>query len=147
MSNNEKNNKGKKKGIEAKLVLDKPEAKVLEAKLDGKPIYWTVGTAKKSGKMSGAHTKILPPAIKARLDRGVEWQWKAYINYNNMPGWVPEDQIKYMTSSTMTTASGYIVDAKKLPLLSLFEASPVTITPNDILTTEGLKKPKEKKRQ
>lgn len=97
-------------GFHANMPLDTKDVKIVNATLDGKQVFWAAGLSAKSRRELEAKGGFsLPPTISAEAlsKSNKEWEWIAFVNPDNMPGFIPREMVRPTMAGTITTVSGF----------------------------------------
>jgi hypothetical protein len=98
----------KKRGLDANLVLDNPDIKIVQAKIDGEVAWFGYGTARRSETVIGGKVSLEPggPGISAGGGRERELDWFFFYNPKQMGNYVTQDQIQNALAVNVTTVTG-----------------------------------------
>lgn len=93
--------------VEARLVLDKKDVKVVELKIDGELLSWGCGVPKRTETaVTAAATMVPSPQAAAAAAKKKELEWKFWYNKEKMAPWMTEQQLRDTTAINTTAVSG-----------------------------------------
>lgn len=98
--------KEKKNPVEASMVLDKPEIKIVEARYKGKPFLVGIGLSKQQVKKIVAGGEALPPSLTGEYQTEMDLDWTLLYNMNNLPGFLPLEKAEEYMATTVSVVSG-----------------------------------------
>lgn len=97
--------KKRKNPFEASMPLDKPEAKVVEARYQGKPFLVAFGKAKQR-EVKGAGG-VGTEGVKGEYQSQKDLNWQVLYNLKALPsGFIPEEKLEDWMAGTISVASG-----------------------------------------
>lgn len=102
-----KQKRRKIKGVEANLILDKADIKVVEVKVDGDLLSWGYGVPKRTEKKVEVGGAITPtPQAVAAGTWEKDLDWKFWYSADRIPKWLTEKDVITNTSTNTTFVSG-----------------------------------------
>jgi len=108
------------------MSLDTDDVKIVDATLDGKPVFWSVGLSEKSRRELEAKgvLSVLPTvSAEAYSKSDKELVWTSFFNPKNMPGFVPKEMIKEIMAGTISAVSGSVTCSGTLDVRSYDQAA------------------------
>lgn len=92
--------------LEASMMLDNPDIKVVEAHIDNRPFFFGVGTAKHRRSGASANVSALTTSAGGSYKTERSYDWYLYFNPRNFSGFIPIQKAKTFMASTVFAVSG-----------------------------------------